>query len=127
VDVSFEFYDKLGVEYYAFHDIDAAPEGETLAESEEMLNTITDKLLEKQNETGVKLLWTTQNMFSHPRFMNGASTNPDLTAFAWACAKTKMSIDSGARLGGENHVFWGGREGFMSYVLRLLLVLVIRD
>eukprot|EP00937_MAST-01D_sp_MAST-1D-sp2_P003599 g3599.t1 len=116
VDAAFEFFQKLGVGYYAFHDIDAAPEGADLAETEEILNKVTDKLLAKQNETGVKLLWATQNMFSHPRFMNGASTNPDMDVFAWACAKTRMAIDAGFKLGAENHVFWGGREGFSSYL-----------
>jgi len=114
VDAAFEFFQKIGVGYYAFHDIDASPEGEDLDESERILESITDKLLAKQQETGIKLLWATQNMFSHPRFMNGASTNPDLTSFAWACAKTKMAMDAGKKLSAENHVFWGGREGYMS-------------
>jgi xylose isomerase len=106
VDAAFEFFQKIGVGYYAFHDIDASPEGEDLDESERILESITDKLLAKQQETGIKLLWATQNMFSHPRFMNGASTNPDLTSFAWACAKTKMAMDAGKKLSAENHVFW---------------------
>lgn len=114
VDAAFEFFEKIGVEYYAFHDIDASPEGESLEDTERILESVTDKLLAKQNETGVKLLWATQNMFSHPRFMNGASTNPDLGSYAWACAKTKMAMDAGKKLGAENHVFWGGREGYMS-------------
>jgi len=116
VDAAFEFFQKLGVEYYAFHDVDASPEGKDLEDTERILGAVTDKLLEKQNETGVKLLWTTQNMFSHPRFMNGASTNPDMDVFAWACAKTKMAMDAGQKLGAESHVFWGGREGFSSYL-----------
>ena len=82
-----------------------------MTETEEILKTITAKLKIKQEETGVKLLWSTQNMFSHPRFMNGASTNPDINVFAWACAKTKMALDCSHELGAENHVFWGGREG----------------
>lgn len=90
------------------HDVDASPEGTDLEDTERILGAVTDKLLEKQNETGVKLLWTTQNMFSHPRWMNGASTNPDVDVFAWACAKTKMAMDAGQKLGAESHVFWGG-------------------
>jgi len=113
-DAAFEFFRKMGVDYYCFHDTDAAPEGATLAESEEILNKVTDHLLKNQNETGIKLLWATQNMFSNPRFMNGAATNPDLTAFSWACAKTKMAMDAGLKLGAENHVFWGGREGYIN-------------
>jgi xylose isomerase len=116
VDAAFEFFTKLGVPYYAFHDIDAAPEGNTLAECESNLGKVTDHLLARQNDTGVKLLWATQNMFSHPRFMNGASTNPDIGAFSWACAKTRHALDAGHKLGAENHVFWGGREGFSSYL-----------
>jgi len=115
-DAAFEFFQKLGVEYYAFHDVDAAPEGATLPDSERLLESVTDHLKAKQEETGVKLLWATQNMFSHPRFMNGASTNPDMVAFAWACAKTRMALDAGHKLGASNHVFWGGREGFASYL-----------
>lgn len=114
VDAAFEFFTKMGVEYYAFHDIDAAPEGADLKETEKILEGVTDHLKTRQEETGVKLLWATQNMFSHPRFMNGAATNPDITAFAWACAKTKMAMDAGLKLGAENHVFWGGREGYVS-------------
>jgi len=113
-DAAFEFFTKMGVEYYAFHDIDAAPEGATLAETETILEAVTDHLKKRQEETGVKLLWATQNMFSHPRFMNGAATNPDIDVFAWACAKTKMAMDAGFKLGAENHVFWGGREGYVS-------------
>jgi len=114
VDAAFEFFQKLGVDYYAFHDIDAAPEGKDLDDTQRILESVTDKLLKRQDETGIKLLWATQNMFSHPRFMNGASTNPDLTTFSWACAKTKMAMDAGLKLGADNHVFWGGREGYMS-------------
>lgn len=116
VDAAFEFFTKLGVEYYAFHDTDASPEGASLAETQEILTKVTDKMLQKQKETGVKCLWSTQNMFSHPRFMNGASTNPDINTFAWACAKTRMAMDAGKKLGAENHVFWGGREGLISYL-----------
>ena len=114
VDAAFEFFSKLDVDYYAFHDVDASPEGSSLKETEEILDSVTDHLLKRQKETGVKLLWATQNMFSHPRFMNGAATNPDIDVFSWACAKTKMAMDAGLKLGAENHVFWGGREGYVS-------------
>jgi xylose isomerase len=113
-EAAFEFIQKLGAPFYCFHDIDASPEGSTLAESQKNLDVITDKFAELQADTGIKLLWATQNMFSHSRFMNGAGTNPDLTAYAWAAAKTKSAMDAGAKLGAENHVFWGGREGYMS-------------
>lgn len=114
IDAAFEFFTKLNNPQQCFHDIDAAPEGATLKETEDILKTITAKLKSKQAETGVKLLWCTQNMFSHPRFMNGASTNPDIDVFMWACAKTKMALDCSHELGAENHVFWGGREGQQS-------------
>jgi len=114
VDAAFEFFTKLGVKHYAFHDIDIAPEGSTLAESEKMLHAVCDHALEQQKATGVGLLWATQNLFSHPRFMNGGATNPNLDCYAYACAKTKMAIDVGQKLGGENHVFWGGREGYQT-------------
>merc|ERR1719272_538963 len=114
VDAAFEFIQKLGVPYYAFHDIDIAPEGATLGESEKNLHAVCDHALEQQNATGIKLLWATQNLFSHPRFMNGGATNPNLDNYAWACAKTKFALDVGQKLGGENHVFWGGREGYMT-------------
>jgi xylose isomerase len=104
----------LGVNHYAFHDIDIAPEGATLAETEKIFHDVTDHALEHQKSSGVGLLWATQNLFSHPRFMNGGATNPNLDCYAWACAKTKMALDVGHKLGGENHVFWGGREGYQS-------------
>jgi|TARA_B110000208_G_C11720727_1_gene412760 xylose isomerase len=113
-EASFEFITKLGAPFYCFHDIDASPEGASLKESQKNLDVITDKFAELQAETDVKLLWATQNMFSHPRFMNGAATNPDLKAYAWAAAKTKSAMDAGAKLGAENHVFWGGREGYIT-------------
>mmetsp|Transcript_26018 Transcript_26018/g.31574 ORF Transcript_26018/g.31574 Transcript_26018/m.31574 type:complete len:488 (+) Transcript_26018:119-1582(+) len=114
VDAAFEFFTKLGNPYYCFHDIDVAPEGSSLAQDEKILETVTDKLLENQKATGVKLLWATQNMFSHPRWMNGAATNPDLRVYSYAAAKTKMALEAGLKLGAENHVFWGGREGYQS-------------
>lgn len=114
VDVAFEFFVKLGVEYYCFHDCDVAPQGANLAEFMHNIDVVTDKMLQKQKETGVKLLWATQNMFSNPRYKDGASTSPDVDVFAYACAQTKKMIDVSKKLGGECHVFWGGREGFMT-------------
>jgi xylose isomerase len=114
VHAAFEFFTKLGVDYYCFHDIDIAPQGSSLEEFQKNLDHITDMLLAKQRETGVKLLWGTQNMFSHPRYTHGASTSPSFDVFAHACAQTKKMLDVGKKLGAENHVFWGGREGFMS-------------
>jgi len=114
VDAAFEFFEKLGVEYYAFHDIDIAPEGATLLETEKILHDVTDHAMQHMKSSDVKLLWATQNLFSHPRFMNGASTNPNLESYAWACAKTKIALDVGHKMGALNHVFWGGREGYMT-------------
>jgi xylose isomerase len=112
VHVAFEFFTKLGVEYYCFHDTDVAPQGKNQEEFFKNLDIITDMLLEKQKETGVKLLWCTQNMFSHNRFKDGASTSPDMNVFSYACNQTKKCLELSKKLGGENHVFWGGREGF---------------
>jgi len=114
VDVAFEFFTKLGVEHYCWHDIDIAPEGESMKEAFENLHILTDYALEKQNETGVKLLWGTSNLFSNKRYMNGGGTNPDFNAFACAAATVKNSMDCTHKLGGENYVFWGGREGYNS-------------
>lgn len=114
IDVAFELFTKLGVEYYCFHDFDVAPEGETLEESMNNLDIITDYLLEKQTETGVKLLWATQNLFTHPRYMNGGMTNPDVHVFCYAAAQIQKVMDINYKLGGSNHVFWGGREGYQS-------------
>jgi xylose isomerase len=111
---SFEFMHKLGVEYWTFHDRDIAPEGATLEESHRNLDEVVALAEELQRETGIKLLWGTQNMFSHPRFMNGAATNPDAHVFAYAAAQTKKVMEVTHRLGGENLVFWGGREGYQS-------------
>lgn len=112
VDVGFEFFTKLGVDYYCFHDVDVSPQGNNLQEFQANLDKISDKLLAKQKETGVKLLWGTQNLFSHPRYMNGACTSPNFDSFAYGCAQTKKMLDVGKKLGAETHVFWGGREGF---------------
>lgn len=113
-DVAFELFTKLGVEYYCFHDFDAAPEGDTLEQSLQNLDDIADYLLEKQKETGVKLLWATQNLFTNPRFMNGGMTNPDVHVFCYAAAQIQRIMDVTYKLGGKNHVFWGGREGYQS-------------
>jgi xylose isomerase len=114
VDVAFEFFTKLGVDYYCFHDFDVSPEGETLDESMANVDVITDYLLEKQKETGVRLLWATQNLFTHPRYMNGGMTNPDVHVFCYAAAQVQKVMDINYKLGGSNHVFWGGREGYQS-------------
>jgi xylose isomerase len=114
IDVAFEFITKLGVDYYTFHDFDVAPEGDSLPESLQNVDTIADYLLQKQQETGVNLLWATQNLFSNPRFMNGAMTNPDVHVFCYAAAQVQKVMDINHKLGGLNHVFWGGREGYQS-------------
>ena len=112
MDAAFEFFTKLGVPYYCFHDRDMAPEGDSVAESEKNLQVLVALAKERQQETGMKLLWGTANLFSHPRFMNGASTNPDFDVVAFAGAQVKAAIDATVELGGENYVFWGGREGY---------------
>jgi xylose isomerase len=114
LDAAFEFFTKLGAEYYAFHDRDMAPEGATPAESEKNLMTLVSKAKDRQKSTGVKLLWGTANLFSHPRFMNGASTNPEFKIVAHAAAQVKAAIDATIELGGQGYTFWGGREGYMS-------------
>lgn len=114
MDAAFEFFTKLGVPYYCFHDIDMAPEGASVAETEARLQEMVTRAKERQTATGMKLLWGTSNMFSHPRFMNGAATNPDFHIVANAGAKVKAAIDATIELGGENYVFWGGREGYVS-------------
>ncbi len=113
-DAAFEFITKLGVPYYCFHDVDVVDEGSSLAEYETRMQTLTEYLKEKQKASGVKLLWGTANVFSNPRYMNGASTNPDFNTVAWAGAQVKNAIDATIALGGENYVFWGGREGYMT-------------
>ncbi len=114
MDAAFEFMTKLGLPYYCFHDFDLIEEGGSLAESEKRLQTITDYAKEKQKASGVKLLWGTANLFSNPRYMNGAATNPDFAVVAYAGAQVKNALDATIKLGGENYVFWGGREGYMS-------------
>ncbi|XP_063054152.1 xylose isomerase-like [Engraulis encrasicolus] len=111
---AFEFFTKLGVKYYTFHDRDMAPDGATLEESNRHLDEMTDLALELQKQTGVKVLWVTCNLFANPRYMNGASTNPDCHVLAYAAAQVKKGLDVAKKLGAENFVFWGGREGFHS-------------
>lgn len=113
-DAAFEFITKIGAPYYCFHDFDLVEEGANFKESEANLAGIVDYLKGKQAESGVKLLWGTANLFSNPRYMNGASTNPDFNTVAYAGAQLKNAIDATIELGGENYVFWGGREGYMS-------------
>ena len=113
-DAAFEFISKLGVPYYCFHDVDAIDYTDDVVDNEKRLQTITEYLKQKQQETGVKLLWGTANLFSHKRYMNGASTNPDFHVTAHAGAQVKAALDATIALGGENYVFWGGREGYMT-------------
>ncbi len=114
MDGAFEFFTKLGVPYYCFHDFDIVQEGQTIAESEKRLQTIVDYAKEKQAQSGVKLLWGTANLFSHKRYMNGAATNPDFQVLTYAATQVKNALDATIALGGENYVFWGGREGYSS-------------
>ena len=113
-DAAFEFISKMGFDYFCFHDYDLIQEGGSLAESEKRLEAITDYIKTKQDATGIKLLWGTANCFSNPRYMNGAATNPDFDVVAYAGAQVKMALDATMKLHGENYVFWGGREGYMS-------------
>src|SRR5690606_23958670 len=112
--VAFEFFEKLGAPYYAFHDRDIAPEGATLAESNRNLDEVVKVLREEQERTGVKLLWGTANLFSHPRYMHGAATSCNADVFAHAAAQVKKCLEVTLELGGENYVFWGGREGYQN-------------
>lgn len=113
-NAAFEFITKLNVEYYTFHDRDVSPEGSTLEESNAILDEMVNYLADLQKKTGVKLLWATQNLFSHPRYMCGGLTNPDAHVVAYAASQVKKVLDINHKLGGENVVFWGGREGFQS-------------
>ena len=113
VEAAFEFITKLGIPYYCFHDRDLAPEGKTITESEKNLSQLVALAKEHQKETGVKLLWGTANLFSHTSYMNGAATNPDFDVVCHAAAQVKAALDATVELGGENYVFWGGREGYM--------------
>ena len=114
MDAAFEFITKLGVPYYCFHDVDVVDEGDSIKEYESRMQSLVDYAKQKQSASGVKLLWGTANVFSNPRYMNGASTNPDFAAVAYAGTQVKNALDATIALGGENYVFWGGREGYMS-------------
>lgn len=113
-DAGFEIMEKLGIPYFCFHDVDLIDQGKSVAEYEANLQAIVAYLKEKMAATGIKLLWSTANVFGHPRYMNGASTNPDFDVVARAFVQIKNAIDAGIALGAENYVFWGGREGYMS-------------
>jgi xylose isomerase len=112
VRVAFEFMEKLGAPFYCFHDRDVAPEGSSLKESNANLDAVVKVLKEEQQRTGIKLLWGTANLFSNPRFMHGAATSPNADVFAYAGAQVKKALEVTKELGGENYVFWGGREGY---------------
>lgn len=114
VSAAFEFMEKLGVPFYCFHDRDVAPEGATLAESNRNLDEIVKVLKEHQERTGIRLLWGTANLFSHPRYMHGAATSCNADVFAYAAAQVKKAIEVTQQLGGVNYVFWGGREGYQN-------------
>lgn len=114
VRVAFEFMEKLQAPFYAFHDRDVAPEGASLSESNSNLDAVVEVLKEEQERTGIKLLWGTANLFSNPRFMHGAATSPNADVFAYAAAQVKKALEVTLELGGENYVFWGGREGYQN-------------
>ena len=114
VDAGFEFMQKMGIEYYCYHDVDLVDEGANVEEYEANLKAVVAYLKEKQAETGIKLLWGTANVFGNKRYMNGAATNPDFDVVARAAVQIKNAIDATIELGGQNYVFWGGREGYMS-------------
>ena len=114
MDAGFEIMNKLGIEYFCFHDVDLVDEAPTIEEYEARMKAITDYALEKMKGTGIKLLWGTANVFGHRRYMNGAATNPDFDVVARAAVQIKNAIDATIKLGGTNYVFWGGREGYMS-------------
>jgi xylose isomerase len=114
MDAAFEFITKIGVPFYCFHDYDLVEEAPTLKESEARLRKVVDYAKEKQKASGVKLLWGTANLFSHPRYMNGAATNPDFNVVCYAASQVKNALDATIELGGANYVFWGGREGYLT-------------
>ncbi len=114
MDAAFEFISKLGVPYYCFHDYDLVDEGDSIQESTQRLHTMVEYAQQKQQASGIKLLWGTANLFAHPRFMNGAATNPDFQVLTYAASQVKNALDATIALGGENYVFWGGREGYLS-------------
>ena len=112
VDAGFEFMQKLGIEYFCFHDVDLIPEADDIKETNRRLDEITDYILEKMNQTGIKCLWGTANMFSNPRFMNGAGSTNSADVFCFAAAQVKKALELTVKLGGKGYVFWGGREGY---------------
>jgi len=112
LDAAFEFLTKLGVPYFCFHDRDVAPEGKTWSETQRTLETVVDQIAGRMDRTGLRLLWGTANLFSHPRYAAGAATNPDPEVVAVAAAQVRSMLDATKRLGGENYVLWGGREGY---------------
>ncbi|ADQ18605.1 D-xylose isomerase [Leadbetterella byssophila DSM 17132] len=114
MDAAFEFLTKMNLPYYCFHDVDMVDYGSDVAENERRLEALTQYALEKQKATGVKLLWGTANLFSNRRYMNGAITNPDFHVLTHGAAQVKAALDATIQLGGENYVFWGGREGYMT-------------
>lgn len=114
MDAAFEFTSKMGIPFYCFHDYDIVDEADSIPESEKRLRTMVDYAKSKQAASGIKLLWGTANLFSHKRYMNGAATNPDFSVIPWAATQVKNALDTTIELGGENYVFWGGREGYMS-------------
>ena len=114
MDAAFEFMVKMGMPYYCFHDVDVVDEAPTLAEFEKRIQTMVEYAKKKQDETGIKLLWGTSNLFSNKRYMNGAATNPNFDVLAYAGGQAKIALDATIALDGENYVFWGGREGYMS-------------
>ena len=120
MDAAFEFFTKLGFPFWCFHDVDIAPTGEAFSETKANLTTMVDYAEQKMADTGVKLLWGTTNAFGHPRFAAGAATNPDPEVFAYAAAQVKNAIDATHRLGGENYVLWGGREGYETLLNTML-------
>jgi xylose isomerase len=114
MDAGFEFLNKTGINYYCFHDFDLVDEADSITTSEKRLQTMVEYARQKQDETGKQLLWGTANLFSHPRYMNGAATNPNFDVLTWAATQVKNAIDATIALCGTNYVFWGGREGYMS-------------
>jgi xylose isomerase len=112
VDYTFEFYEKLGVEYFTFHDRDIAPEGDTLRETNANLDRVVDRIAQRQQDSGMKLLWNTSSLFTNPRFVLGGATSPFADIYAYAAGQVKHSLEIAKRLGAENYVFWGGREGY---------------
>ncbi len=114
MDAAFEFTSKIGIPFYCFHDYDVVDEAPTLRESEKRFFKLVEYATEKQRASGIKLLWGTANLFSHPRYMNGAATNPDFNVVCYAATQVKNAIDATVELGGANYVFWGGREGYLS-------------